>query len=85
MSRKKIIADKLATLKPHILEIIDESELHKGHAGNSGASETHFRITLSSNDFKSKSKLEQHKLVNQILKEEFKNGLHALSIKIIEP
>lgn len=85
MSKKKLIADKLATLNPHILEIIDESELHSGHADNPGSSETHFRITLSSNHFKSKTKLEQHKIVNQILKEEFKNGLHALSIKIIEP
>jgi BolA protein len=84
MSKKNIIADKLATLKPNILEIIDESDLHSGHAGNPGSRETHFRITLSSNHFKSKSKLEQHKIVNQLLKEEFKNGLHALSIKIIE-
>lgn len=84
MSKKNIIADKLATLKPHILEIIDESESHFGHAGNPGSSETHFRITLSSNHFKSKTKLEQHKIINQLLKEEFNNGLHALSIKIIE-
>ncbi|MCP5369494.1 MAG: BolA family transcriptional regulator [Rickettsiaceae bacterium] len=83
MSRKKIIADKLATLKPHILEIIDESSLHSGHASSPNLPETHFKVTLSANILKSKSKLQQHRVINQLLKDEFDNGLHALSITII--
>jgi len=33
---------------PSALEIVDESELHKGHAGYRAGGETHFRVTMES-------------------------------------
>lgn len=84
MKRIDNIKRKLAVLKPHYLEVIDESHLHVGHIGNSGLPETHFAIKISAGLFKGMSLIDQHKILNQLLKDEFENGLHALSIKIGE-
>lgn len=66
---------------PSTLVIQDESYLHKGHSGNTGGDETHFSIQLVSKHFKGLTLLESHRMVNDALGEEFKVGLHALSLK----
>ncbi len=66
------------------LEVINKSHLHKGHLGDDGSGETHFEVIISAEELDSKKAVQNHRKINQILKEEFeKNGLHALSIKII--
>lgn len=66
------------------IEVINESHLHAGHR-EGGGSETHFKVKVKSEDFKDKSLIQSHKIINNILKEEFnENGLHALSIKILK-
>lgn len=40
----------------------------------------HYQLTIISNRFIGKSKVEQHRMVNNALKEELKEQLHALSI-----
>lgn len=37
---------------------------------------------MISEKFNGKTPLERHRMVNQVLEEEFKNGLHALSLKL---
>ena len=84
MTRKEIIEKKLSVLNPHILEVIDNSTAHAGHAGNpSNKGNTHFTIHISAAQLDNLSKIKQHRIINNLLKEEFANGLHALSIKII--
>lgn len=83
MNRKEIIEMKLSVLNPHFLEIIDESALHAGHAGNpNGDAESHFAIKIASKEFNNLSMVKQHRIINNILKDEFDTGLHALSINI---
>ena len=38
---------RLAELSPTALEVIDESELHRGHAGWREGGQTHFRIRMA--------------------------------------
>tara|TARA_B100001245_G_C22741995_1_gene359712 strand:- start:349 stop:606 length:258 start_codon:yes stop_codon:yes gene_type:complete len=64
-------------------EVNDISILHKGHNNFDGNDETHFSIILNSNKQKKESKLEIHREINKLLKNEFKLGLHALEIKIL--
>jgi len=65
------------------LEIINQSSIHAGHTENSGSGETHFKIIISAKELEGKSRITSHRLINDLLKEEFsKNGLHALTIKI---
>ncbi|NRB10425.1 MAG: BolA family transcriptional regulator [Rickettsiaceae bacterium] len=82
MNRKVRIEQKLSVLKPHYLEIIDDSKSHIGHSGNPGDKESHLTIKLATKLLAGKKRIEQHKIINELLKEEFANGLHALSIKI---
>lgn len=70
-------------LQPKFLEVKNNSNLHRGHLGDDGSGETHFAIKIESDELKGLSKIQSHRKVNELLKDEFKRGLHALEIKII--
>ena len=83
MNKKEIIEMKLGALNPHFLKIIDQSSLHVGHAGNpNGNVESHFAIKIAAKKLDDLSMIKQHRIINNILKDEFDNGLHALSINV---
>ena len=83
MNRKEIIEMKLSVLNPHFLEVVDESSFHAGHIGNpKGDAESHFKIKIGAEKLNNLSMIKQHRIINNLLKEEFNNGLHALSINI---
>ena len=83
MNRKQRI-DKILSNKfsDFLLEIIDNSNLHKGHNNFTGNDETHIKIILTKKNKMPSNRLNIHRLVNNLLKEEFKSGLHSLEIKI---
>jgi len=83
MSRFKRMSDILTeTFTPSLLEILDESHLHRGHNGHTGRDETHFCVTIGSDIFEGKSRVAIHRLINAALKDELDSGLHALRIVI---
>jgi stress-induced morphogen len=57
----------------------NESSQHAVPAG----SETHFKLLIVSNDFSGLSRIDRSRLVQSLFSEEFKSGLHALSIRAI--
>ena len=85
MNRKKKIE---SILKKNFLGwktiVNDISILHKGHNHYDGNNETHFSIILNTNNKNKESKLSIHRKINELLKDEFNLGLHALEIKIID-
>ena len=82
---KDIIEEKLQkNLDITFLNVINNSHLHQGHAGDDGSGNTHFKIVISAKDFDGLSRVKQHQKVNKILENEFKEGLHALEIKIVK-
>merc|ERR1719317_767673 len=48
-------------------------------------SETHFKVCIVSDVFKGKRLVQKHRVVNELCKEEFGKGLHALSILAYSP
>ena len=78
-----------AAFAPQVLNVIDESHKHAGHAGHAGGAhhggETHFRIEMVSATFAGKSRIERHRSVNATLAEEFADGVHALSLNVSAP
>ncbi len=72
-------------LKPAELAVTDESEQHRGHGGWREGGETHFRLYIVSEAFSGKSRVERHRLVNEVLKGAFDRGLHALAIQAKAP
>lgn len=84
MDRKTKIQEKLEkTFQPIELLVEDFTMEHKGHAGQGGGSETHFRVHIKAEEFEDSSLLTAHRKVQDCLKEEFQDGLHALEIKIL--
>jgi len=82
MSRRARIHDALIdALEPAALEIVDESDRHRGRAGT----ESHFKIVVVSEAFAGRPLVARHRAVNQVVHGEFAEGLHALSIFAYTP
>lgn len=80
MSMKERISTHLLALRPIALEVIDESEQHRGHGGWREGGDTHFRVIIRSAMFDNLSRVERHRRVNELLRPEFEKGLHALAV-----
>jgi BolA protein len=74
-----------AGLAPNLLEIEDQSHLHAGHSGWREGGETHFRVKVASAQFVGKGRLERHRIVYSLLKDEIAAGVHALAIEATAP
>ena len=73
-----------ATLQPTVLEVIDESAAHAGHAGaNAEGYGTHFRVRIASPLFEGKPRVARHRLVYDALQLFIAQGLHALAIETL--
>jgi len=72
-----------SALSPVVLEVIDESAAHAGHAGANGLGRgTHFRVRIGGPAFAGQSRVAQHRLVYDALRNFTDAGLHALAIEI---
>jgi len=61
--------------------LIDNSSLHKKHK-SFDLNRFHLKIIIESKELKKMSKIQAHKKIFSILKEEMKNKIHALEIEI---
>ena len=83
MNRKQRINNLLKdNLKEFYIEIEDKSDLHKGHHNFNGKGETHLKIILIKKSKIKINRLDLHRKINYLLKEEFDSGLHSLEIRI---
>ena len=78
--KQRIIEKLQSALSPASLTVEDESHLHQGHGGWREGGETHFRVMVVSSVFEGKSRVERHRLVNDVLKDELKDRVHALAL-----
>lgn len=72
-------------LAPQRLNIVDDSEKHKGHAGYREGGETHFRVEVVSAAFAGQNRVARQRRVYEILSEELAAGVHALQLKTLTP
>ena len=70
---------------PEALEVVNDSHRHAGHGGSPGTGESHFTIKGVSPVFAGKSRIERHRMVNQVLAEELAGKIHALAITAVAP
>ena len=68
--------------EPSHLEIIDDSESHRGHAGFREGGETHFKVAIKSSAFNELSRIARHRAVHSALGKELVGRIHALELKI---
>ncbi|NLH83736.1 MAG: BolA family transcriptional regulator [Phyllobacteriaceae bacterium] len=82
MTYRSRMIDKLTTaFAPTFLEVIDESEDHHGHGGHHAEGETHFLIRIAAPAFAGTSRLQRHRMINEVLRQELAERVHALSIE----
>ena len=74
-----------AAFSPSRLDIVDDSENHKGHAGHREGGESHFTVIIESAAFAGMGRVERQRQVNRALAEELAGPVHALSIKARAP
>ncbi len=80
-----MIACLQAAFDPAVLEVIDDSAQHAGHAGSAAGGETHYTIEMAARVFAGKTRLARSRAVHQALAGEFESGLHALSLTLRAP
>ena len=74
-----------AALTPLELEIIDQSDQHRGHAGWREGGETHFHMRLVSEAFNDLSRIERQRAVHKALGDMLEATVHALSMDLRAP
>lgn len=81
----ELIRQKLTTeLNPQLIEIIDNSAAHAGHAGaRQGGG--HYHVTIVADIFEGKSLVQRHQLIYAALGDMMKDQIHALGINALTP
>lgn len=77
------MTQRLAALDPTRLEVLDESESHRGHAGFREGGGSHFRIRMASPAFGGLSRIARHRLVHRTLGD-IVPRIHALALELSE-
>ncbi|MEJ8475840.1 BolA family protein [Roseibium algae] len=86
MSMQETITIKLTrAFAPASLDIIDESDKHKGHGGWREGGETHFRVRIVAEAFSGMSRVARHRAINDALATELATTVHALAIEVRAP
>ena len=72
-------------LAPTHLEVINDSEKHRGHSGYDGSGESHFTVEIEAPAFGGMSRLERQRAVNKVLGDLLRDRVHALAIRAKAP
>jgi BolA protein len=83
--QERIVARLTEALDPILLDVVDESDRHAGHAGARAGGGTHYRARIVSDRFAGLGRLARHRLVYGLLTAEFADGLHALALVVDAP
>jgi len=74
-----------SSLQPSRLQLVDDSEQHRGHGGYNPAGESHFSLRIESAAFAGKSRVERQRMVYAALGDLMRERVHALSIRASAP
>jgi len=72
-------------LTPGKIELVDDSEQHRGHGGYNPAGESHFALRIESPAFAGKGRVERQRMIYAALGDLMDSRVHALSIRAIAP
>jgi len=79
----ELLRQRLATLEPLQLDIINESHLHAGHAGAKEGG--HFRLHIVSAQFSGCNTVARHRLIFAAVGDLMHGQIHALAISAKAP
>ena len=81
----EMLARLNSALSPTAVDLIDDSEQHRGHGGYNPAGESHFSLSIESPAFARKNRVERQRMIYAALGELMESRVHALSIKARAP
>ena len=81
----QITARLTDALAPTHLEVINESAMHRGHLGDDGTGESHFRVIVESPLFAGESRVARQRRVNHALADLLSERIQALAISAKAP
>ncbi|MEM9968905.1 MAG: BolA family protein [Pseudomonadota bacterium] len=79
---EEIIQRLTVALSPRELDVVDDSESHRGHAGFQEGGESHFNVRIRSSAFEGMSRIHQHRAVHTALGPDLISRIHALSLDL---
>lgn len=83
MSKSQEIEERLrAAFSPRELEVVDDSESHRGHAGFQEGGESHFNVRIRSDAFEGQSRVARHRAVHAALGPDLIGRIHALALDL---
>ena len=86
MSRTEEIRNALQDVfHPTQLDVIDESEQHRGHAGYQEGGESHFHVVIRAEAFSGQSRIARHRSIHSALGAALIAKIHALSLDVDVP
>ena len=81
----EMLARLNSALSPTQIDLVDDSEQHRGHGGYNPAGESHFSLHIESAAFAGKSRIERQRMIYAALGELMRERVHALSIRATAP
>ena len=80
----ELIRSRLAALDPLVIEVVDDSASHSGHAGAASGG-GHYQLRLVSARFMGQSRVARHRLVYDLLPDLMQREIHALAMNLQAP
>ena len=71
-----------AAFAPARLEVVDESEAHRGHAGYREGGQSHFRVTIRAEAFAAMGQVARHRAIHAALGPDLVGRIHALALDV---
>ncbi len=84
MTSERIKQKLNEAIQPELIEIVDDSAAHAGHAGAKQGG-GHYNVTIVAQAFDGKTLVQRHQLIYQALNDLMKNEIHALGINALTP
>jgi BolA protein len=81
----EMVARLNSALSPTSIELIDDSEQHRGHGGYNPAGESHFTLRIESAMFVGNNRVQRQRMIYAALGELMESRVHALSIRATAP
>ncbi|MEE4187946.1 MAG: BolA family protein [Roseobacter sp.] len=83
MSKRQEIEDRLRNaFAPRELEVVDDTESHRGHAGFTEGVESHFNVMIRAAAFEDMNRLARHRAIHSALGAELIARIHALALDV---
>lgn len=83
MSKTQEITDRLQkAFDPRELQVVDDSESHRGHAGYQDGGESHYNVRIRTAAFEGMNRVARHRSVHSALGPDLMARIHALALDL---